>query len=79
MVKIEVGGKVVAVGDSRDKNTHYVAVKCYDDSDFSLSVLKVPLSVDLSVGDDVIFDCTVRAFYRDGKSRVCYFYKNHLK
>lgn len=75
-----VTGTVVQKGDSKKDITKcFLNIKAYDNSDFSLSILSVPKSADIDVGDEVQIRCTVRAFASPKGPRVCYFFDSVLK
>ena len=70
-----VTGVVASKGDAkRDNLKEYLNVQAYDDSDFTVSVLSVPKSADISVGDSVTIRCKVRAISTSKGPRVCYFF-----
>lgn len=77
-IECRIIGIVTDFGNSKDGVTKYMSVKVYEDSDYTVSVLKCPINIDemLHVGDEINIAVTPRAFAAVGqKPRVTYYYK----
>lgn len=78
MLECTINGTVKNVGKSRDNGSLYVNIACYPNSNYTVSVLKVPLNLenDIEVGSEIGFSVTPKAFYSNKQARVLYYYKN---